>query len=285
MIRAELLSMRQLKATNKMLAVAREDVPKKVRVGYYHVLKRKYDLYMRCCIENGILKAALYNPDAMRTGGRLPSYEVFIDADARKFITYDPVNRKWLTAKVDRLVWTDRVYYDPTVWVSAADSKLVSSFLGTKEGGYAGILSFQKEIRKEELRLRHKRETDPWDADLALTPDLPKDWNRWVTKVGIPENYIFYQYDRRGTKQGYCSYCEKDVLLRVKPRHNQEGVCPCCRHKIIYKAIGRLAWRLETDEVSVYLIQARPDGVVVREFWATRSYLYKDIKNPQSILC
>ena len=42
-----------------------------------------------------------------------------------------------------------------------------------------------------------------------------------------------------------------------------------------------MSWRLTTKEVCVYLIQKRPDGFVVREFWADRSYKKEDYKNPK----
>jgi len=28
-------------------------------------------------------------------------------------------------------------------------------------------------------------------------PPVPKDWERWVSKVGIQENFIFYRYDKK----------------------------------------------------------------------------------------
>ena len=88
-----------------------------------------------------------------------------------------------------------------------------------------GLLEYQKEVREDSLRRKYQRETAPWDADLAQTPPLPKDWERWYRKVGIPENYIFYQYSRKGAKTGYCTYCEREVPIR-NPKHNKQGVCP-----------------------------------------------------------
>ena len=79
MKKRELLAMRQLNATPKMIAIAKADVPQKVTVkgywGPHQELLRKYQLYMRCCVENGILKAALYYPDNLRVSGHEPSYD------------------------------------------------------------------------------------------------------------------------------------------------------------------------------------------------------------------
>lgn len=169
----------------------------------------------------------------------------------------------------------------PSTWISDADAKLAAEYLGSDKQGYEAILDYQLELRKEARIRRYKKETDAWDADLALTPALPKNWDHWVDKVGIPQNYIFYQYERRGARTGYCTYCEKDVPLGGKPRHNKTGRCPCCRHEITYKAIGKLGWHVDTEEVCVYLIQPRPDGFVVREFWAGKRYLKENLKSPE----
>lgn len=285
MKKRELLAMRRLYATSKMVATAKEDVPQKITVNTYwgprQELRQKYHLYMRCCIENSILKISLFYPDNLRVNGRQPSYEVYVDRSARRFITYDCINSKWREAKVDRLNWP-QTWYEPDVWVSSADSKAVEDYLGpSDEKGYWAILEYQKKLREEARIRRYKKETDAWDADMALTPALPKDWDRWVDKVGIPQNFIFYEYRRGGAKTGYCTYCEKDVPIHVKPRHNKTGRCPRCRHEITYKAMGKLGWRLDTEEVCIYLIQSRPDGFVVREFWAGKRYLKKDLKAPE----
>ena len=284
----ELLQLRRLKATSKMLEAARQDIPQKTTVhvwGHsYQEVRRKYQLYLRCRVEGDILRVALYHPDNLRAGGRLPSYEVFIDRTARRFITYDCINEKWRNAKLDRLDWPQSMPMYPSTWISAADAKAAAEYLGSKELGYQAILAYQLELRQEELERRHKKETDPWDADMALTPALPKDWERWVDKVGIPQNFIFYRYERRGAQTGYCTYCERDVPLHERPRHNQMGRCPRCRHEITYKSVGRLGRYLDTKEVCVYLLQQRPDGFVVREFWAGRRY-YKEDCHTAKVYC
>ena len=284
MVKKELLRMRRLRATKKMIKIAQEDIPKKVTVGTgaysYQDTYREYQLFLRCRIEDDILKVALYYPDNLRAEGCLPSYEVFIDRSARRFITYDYINHKWRTAKLDRLDWPQYVPMYPRTWMSSSDAKSAADYLGSEYLGYEAILSYQLQLRKEALARRHRKETDPWDADMALTPALPKDWDRWVDKVDIPENFIFYEYERRGAKTGYCTYCGKDVPLRAKPRHNGSGRCPCCRHEITYKAVGRLGRYFDTKEVCIYLLQPRPDGFTVREFWASRRYKKSSWKTP-----
>lgn len=284
MKKRELLAMRQLNATSKMVEAAKQDVPQKITVNTYwgsrQEIYQKYPLYMRSCIENEILKVSLFYADNLRVNGRQPSFEIYIDRSAERFITYDKINNKWREAMINHLE-QPQIYDTPNVWISTADAKTVADYLNSEQEGYGAILTYQRKLREEARIRRYRKETTAWDADMALTPALPKDWERWVDKVGIPQNYIFYEYRKGGAKTGYCTYCEKDVSIKGKPRHNKTGRCSCCRHEVTYKALGKLGWRLDTEEVCVYLLQPRTDGFVVREFWAGKRYLKENIRMPE----
>ena len=283
MVKKELLQMRLLKATPKMLQLAAADTPKAEVIRCtdtysYERVRRQYRLFARCAVENSILKVALFSPEAMRLGGRMPVYELYIDKSASRFLTYDPVGKRWLTAKLDRLDWPVPSYEAWESWMSPADMKTVQSYLGTKEGSITDILSYQRDVRDQELLARHRKQTDPWDVDLAQVPPLPKDWEHWVSKVGIPQNYIFYQYDKKGVHSGYCTYCDKEVPIK-HPHYNKPGRCPCCRHKVTYKSIGKFG-RLWTGRSYVYLLQRCKDGFVIREFTAERFYRKESYQTP-----
>ena len=273
--------MRPLLATASMMAVERADIPHKIS-DCCGMRYRKYKCFARCRVESGILRVAFFFPDNLRAGGRKPSYEVFLDRAAEQYITYDRMADKWRTAKIDNLDWPYYVYATDGTWMSAADTKMLQSYLGGDRGGYYGVLDYQKKLLEERLVRRHRKITDAWDADLSPTRGLPKDWDRWVDKVGVQQNYIFYRYKKRGAKEGYCTYCGKNVALTVKPRYNLEGRCPICRHKVTYKSVGKLV-RLSTDWNCVYLLQPRPDGFIVREFWAARTYTMDSWKTPRVV--
>ena len=215
------------------MRLAAEDIPTIEYVGYYskHKVERyKRGLYMRCRVQDGILKVALFAPQHMRMGGRLPVYELYIDKNKKQFLTLDCPNQKWRTATLHYLVCYSSIPYFQSgeKWISREGKKVLRNYFGTENGDYDTIVHFQNGIRDEELKRRRKKETDPWDEDLKQTPPLPKDWDRWVRKVGIPEHYMFYQYTRSKHKTGYCTYCEKEMPIR-NPKHNAEGICPKCR--------------------------------------------------------
>lgn len=268
-------------ASPEMKQAAQEDVPQKKTTWYgSEYTARQYFTYLNCQVQNGILKAAFYLPDGLRLGGDRPVYEVYLDKENRQFLTYDYLAKKWRDAKLDRLEWHGRIY-DSACWVSEADSDMIQQYFSGKNGGYHGILDFQKDVREEQLNQRHKRITDPWDQDLAQVPKLPKDWNRWTDKVAVRENFIFYHYKRGGAKTGYCTFCGKEVPIAGHPYHNKEGRCPRCRHSVVFKALGRAGY-FQTDKYYAYLIQRCRDGFVIREFWANRTYRRDTLPHSES---
>ena len=281
MRKADLLKMDRLTATPDMMRYAKNDSPAMVTLGYREMREQyQYDLYLRCRVQNGILKVSLFWTGNMHKGGNLPIYEVYFSREEKKFITYDCTYNKWLDSKLDRLDWPQyRSAYYMKAYISRRTRITIRNYLGIENGRFSDLLNYQLKIREEQLEQRHKRETDRWDNDLAQTPPLPKDWSRWVDKVAIPENYIFYHYKKGGAKAGYCSYCDKEVPIH-KPLYNKEGRCPCCRHKITFKSIGRSGF-FHTQKVYFYLIQRCKDGVMVREFEGHRTYRKGEYMTPE----
>lgn len=97
--------MDRLTATPDMMRRAMSDTPLIV-TGYRETREQyKYDLYLRCRIQNDILKVALFWTANMHKGGNLPIYEVYFSRAEKRFITYDCTYKKWLDSKLDRLEW------------------------------------------------------------------------------------------------------------------------------------------------------------------------------------
>lgn len=275
--------LRTLTATSKMMKMAEDDVPKKSVISYWYSsytrMSYKYGLYMRCQVLGGVLKVAFFLPESMRMGARLPAFELFINKEEGKFLTYDRGRDRWLTAKLNMIDWPSYVLHSEKKWINPEGFKLIKRYLGVEHGGYSGLLEYQLKVRSDELKRKHKRETDPWDLDLEQTPELPKDWHNWVEKVGIRENYVFYEYTKKGATSGYCSYCEQDVDIK-KPRHNKKGTCSRCRRRITYKSVGK-AGTVVTPNAYQYLIQRCEDGFMIREFESRRTYRKGDYRSPE----
>lgn len=269
MNKEKLRKLRALNATRAMMYKAKQDVPQiKSMYGTWKETVYKHGIYMRVQQLDGYLKIALFFAGEMRMGKKTPAYEIFCDRNTGEFITWDCKEEKWRNAMIDNLEFPSYKYYSGK-WISSEAARSIKEYLGVSKGGWAGIAEFQRNKRKEELKRKHRRETDPWDEDMEQIPELPKDFETWVDRTAIKQNYIFYEYKRNVT-EGWCSYCKAWVPVN-KPHHNAAGTCKKCRKQIIYKSMGK-AGRFHTDAVRVYVMQRCNDGFVVREFRVYRHY-------------
>lgn len=274
MKRKELEKLPVLKAPVSMLKQVENETL--IEKPYYkNKYRYEHDFYARCRKIGAILKVAFYKTEILAAGGRQPWYEVFLNREEQDFLTYSYAEKRWRTSMMQNLYRVGDVFHN--VWFPERDGKSICEYLNSTEKTLMAIWLFQSDIREKQLLARHKKETDPWDAAMALVPPLPKDWDRWVSKVGIEQNYMFYQYRRGGTKTGYCSYCDREVPIR-KPKHNAFTRCPRCRKTVQFKSFGKMG-RVRTGRNILYLMQPYPDGFVVREFWAERSYSKETYRN------
>lgn len=185
MKRKELKKLPVLRATTAMLKQAEKETM--IPIGYFRKeLRYEHEHYARCKQFDRILKVAIYLTKNLVAGGRKPVYELFLDYDAQNFLTYSFAEKKWRTAMLHNLPQQGFGIYD--VQISSRDSAVISQYLHSKWGAIVAIREFQEGIREKQLLARHKKETDPWDAAMALVPPLPKDWARWVSKVGVERN-------------------------------------------------------------------------------------------------
>ena len=162
-----------------------------VQTGYFRKeLRYEHECYARCKRIDRILKVAIYLTKNLAAGGRKPAYELFLDYDAQDFLTYSFMEKKWRTAMLHNL--PQQGFGISDAQISSRDSAVIGQYLHSKWEAIVAIREFQEGIREKQLLTRHKKETDPWDAAMALVPPLPKDWDRWVSKVGVEQNYMFY---------------------------------------------------------------------------------------------
>jgi DNA-directed RNA polymerase subunit RPC12/RpoP len=277
-----LLKLRKLEATPAMMKLANEDKPEKKKIYQWSDQKcevYKYGLYMRCQYLNGILKVSFFLANLMRLGLRSSVYDLFINKASGEFITYDHENKRWTEAKLDMLFWPEYVRHSGK-WINNDGTNNIKRYLDVKNGGFKGLLDYQLQVRKDQLIRRHRRETDPWDLAMEQIPEKPKDWDKWVDKVGLTSNFIFYDYKKGGATEGYCSWCEKTVPVK-QPKNNKTGKCSCCGHDIVYKSTGKVGNNFYTDTEVMYLLQRCEDGFVVREFSGYRHYRNGDYRKPE----
>lgn len=276
--KTELKKLGHLYATDEFFRMAEQEIQEKQQVGwnrYEQVFQ--HEIYLRCHILEGILIVAIYLTRDLRLGSKKPLYEIFIDKSKKEYLTWDHVNKKWRTARVNMLKFP-YFYSNSHIYITTEESQILKEYLGIVQEGLQGIEIYQEAILKERSTDKYKKVTSSWEAAMNLVPDVPKDWIHWVNRHGLEENFIFYDYSRK-VKEGYCTWCKKIVPVK-KARHNAFGTCTCCRHRIQYKARGR-AGRFCTKEEQVYLPQMYGDGLVIRQFSAQRFYQKGKYENPK----
>lgn len=293
MIKDELRKLRTLNATKQMMQKAEaDDGVEKEEKGwngnrYVRKYKYRYAMYLRCQNLSGYLKIAIFLPKDMKKGIDKARFEIFINPKAEEYITREYVKGKeaWRTAKIENLnyAYSGWSYLYSTCykhsWINAEGAKTIRDVLKVEKTGFDGILEYQERILKQRAEEKYRREVQAFDDDMALIPEVPKNFMEWLRKKGIEEHFIFYHYDsKKEPETGFCSYCEKQVPV-VKPRHNRKGKCPCCRRKITYKADGKIK-RLETDTYDCRLIQKIEGGFVVRIFDGRKVYSNRTYENP-----
>ena len=278
MIKKDLLALRTLKATPKMMEMAKTDSIQKRSYmtrwgGPYAYKGYAYNIFLRCQTLKGYLKVAMFLPSQMRKDDDMPVYELFISKKAGQFLTWNCREQKWSEAMADNLPWAKDLgwnWHQGTIWINPEGKQTIKDYLGTQKTGWDGIIEWQRKIRKENIEKRHKRKTDPWDAELKQTPKVPNDWKQWLRQEGVPEHFIFYDYIKTGAKEGYCTRCETVVQIE-KPGHNKKTVCPHCGCEAVFKSRKKQKY-LHTKQYIVYLLQRTKNGLVVREFWAQCAY-------------
>lgn len=269
MKKAGLLDKAPLMALPYMVQRAKNDIaerkPYPYSHGYYYVYKtRKYFRAQETCMED-VLEVDVYTRRDMVLDRKEPRFRIFLNNKEQDFITWDCVHSKWSKAKIDFLDYEDKdTAYSTGKKDQASEEtkKVVNEFLGSSSMYDVGtaIRQFQVNIRKDALEKQHRLITDAIDERMAVVPNLPPSFEKWV-RSNTTEDYIFYK-----DKTGYCDHCREMVSLGEKPRHNTVGKCTRCGRTIIYKS-----WCKQLtvqDETRVEILQKLQDGTgyVLRSF-------------------
>lgn len=290
MIKKTLRALRQLNATKEMMAKAQQDGPVYGNRGWKTNAKfpYKYGVYLRAQHLSGFLKVAIFATEWMRQGISTPCYEIFIDYNNCQFATRrldkDYTELSWTDAMIDNLKTVEDVklanYWWNTLvpgsgaedpWIDAHQAAYIKKTLKTNKSGYEAIVEYQRGCRQQNLAEKRRRETAPWDEDMALVPEVPKKFRRWVSHEAAPDNFMIYVYSKYGAKTGWCTYCEDMVALKAKPLHGKTGTCPKCHKPITYKSSGKIK-TLTTGYYDVQLVQNIDGGIVIRHFCVSKGW-------------
>lgn len=281
MRKSDLEKLRTLRATPLMVKKINE--PGKIQVSSYwtsskRLNKHRYACAMRCQYLGGIIKVALFTPTDLNAGVMDPKYEIFINPEGEEWISRERTKNgwEWRTAMIHNLYDYYRIYYDcdHLSYMNPEGTKTIKRELKVSDGGYRGIMEWQKRINEQRKEDKYNRETAKWDEAMAKVPkELPEDFKLFCLQKGLREHYIFYDYDRKGQNKGYCTCCGKEVI-GIKPKYNKEDKCPECKTWIAYKSKAKLD-HIYVNGGQASLIQNYEDGLVIRYFTISTDYYSK----------
>lgn len=268
MRRGELLSLPELKVSEKMKTTVREDKGHQV-TRYRKAPIDVYDWYWFCGAKKTkeVLEIDVFVRGMILEGIEYPEYRIFLLEDNR-YYTYCNSTEKWITAGIDNLEYPRRYkdgvalwYSDRYIWTEEKDRKKIAKFCNN------GLEEPRAAVSRWQKYSKNRRELDEIDSQMALVPELPKDFDKFVDKEVLPQ-FIFYDAGKN-VKEGYCTHCERDVDIK-KPRYGTEGRCPRCKAKIVYKSRKKSG----SIQVKAYagLLQKTPEGYIYRYFECYRNY-------------
>lgn len=301
MRKEELRNLKRINATPKMVQMAkdnnREMKYKSEHIRHEITRKTVYDVFIRCQTRGKYLMICIFFPKKVAAGELTPTYEIYCNPEGDEYITRildHGKEKKWSGAMADnlgeqygdmyRFIWNYQRYKcaEHRVWQNPEGMKTIRKCLGTQRDGIWGLIDWQRKARSKKIREAEEREQAPWDADMKLIPDILPSFDSWMKKEAPGQYFIFYEYNRKGVTEGYCSHCRKMVPVK-KPMHNKKGRCSKCGVDIQYKASSRIQ-TLSTYEYTGQLIQKIRGGAVIRTFQQKQWYRDTDYKNPNSYL-
>lgn len=281
MKRKSLEQIEPLCATEEIMRLVREDLPERKRTNFtwaantwFNVYKR-YIYFRSAPVIDGILLVAVYFRKELAKGKTEPHFHIFLDRDRQQFDSYDFTENKWRTGMLESLCWDSNTREKGMEYcnIPYADKQTVNMvnkyFDAQKQDVKTLITQFQKDVRKEELKKKHKRESDEIDEAMSLVPDVPNDFMEWTKEYGLyTSRYIFYHAEQnRKEKDAYCMQCGSSIKAR-EPKRDKQYVCPVCKKEAFLRP-----WTSQNihERANICLIQKLLDGsgLVARRFQAT----------------
>ena len=147
MEKQKLWKLKRLEATDEMLELAGKDIPIITNVPY-EKMEYPTGLYVRTELEDNILKVGIFFAEILASGGRRPSYTLFINPKKECFTSYDYRLKKWTDRMLDKLDFPKGVNWKHT-WCAFDCQERIWKAIGNKykdENVYLGILEYQEHL-------------------------------------------------------------------------------------------------------------------------------------------
>ena len=190
----------------------------------------------------------LYDTEFGDPGPLIPSYTVFQGREDYITLARKDGALVWRTSKLEHLD-NDYRFTDKCVFFSKNDEQQVLKYCRAQtQSGFVALEHLQEEIKDQrELMRRHAKQRITI-AKMKRVPPMPRGIKEWLRREIMP-SYIFYDYQKKGPVQGYCTACRH--MVEVRPKHNQMGVCPHCKQPVQFKSRGRRGYICDRETAVV----------------------------------
>lgn len=286
-----------LYATHEMLRLVREDIGKKERTRHRYATNINYFTYERhiyfraAPVEDNILMVAMYFRQELAAGIIEPHFNIFLDRDRQEQASFDLRVNKWRTGNIESLYWSPDLRekgmeYRTGFYADKQTKDMVNRYLEAERQEVKTLIAqFQKKLKAEKLKAAHKRESDEIDEAMALVPDIPADFEDWITEYGFyTSRYIFYHAEgNKREKDAFCMQCGSSIKV-IGAKRDKKYKCPVCRAKALLKP-----WTSKNvrEEAAICLIQRLTDnsGWVTRRFRAVLLAKKEEGWSPSYLYC
>lgn len=159
----------------------------------------------------------------------------------KDFETYTPDNTNpWSKAGLA----TDW-YCIPSMYFPKGQQEAIYELLPTskwRDGPKGRLEENEQNIKSDKADKKRHYHQNSIDRQMQLVKQLPKDANKWMSKLFAKDHFIFYETLTEKKAVGVCSSCTAEIQYDrslEKPIHNEPCRCPVCNKKAIYKAKGK----------------------------------------------
>lgn len=281
-----LRKLRSLPPTKEMIEKAKDNtIREKIKgCSYYYgdrYYTRRYKYFLRVQSLSGFIKIVIYVSENLAKGIKTPEYEVFLNPSGEEYITrlFDKKGNEtgWSSAMLYNLPgmgWYSfhSETYKHSFWINRDATRTLKSLIKDDHDDPISILrKWQQSIKDKEREAKEAKECAPWDADMALVPKEPKDFDEWL-KYTVPK--VEYGIYKGGAKTTFCTHCEAEVELkgpRIAYRSKDLPKCPKCHRELNLLQGERYKNNFTEPNETTQLIQPIKDGYVIREFFSFRA--------------
>lgn len=207
----------------------------------------------------------VYAKESMSAGDYLPQWTMFQTTDEYLTLFRDEKGSRWQTSMFQHLdkEWN---FAGQCAFYSFADEQRVCRFCKMLDKkGFSSLHELQSRLfYKRQNENKRKKEREIIDRMKAVGA-LPRDIKGFMRRETLPQ-YIFYDYQKRKTVNGYCTACKHEVEVK-EAHHNKKGVCPRCKKPVTFKSRGKRGHII--DRSTAQVIQRTGESEIVVRFMKT----------------